>query len=278
MLKGGKKVGVSTYTGYSFNERSMLSLAIVDAKHAKPGTKVTLVWGEEGGGTTKPTVERHKQIEDSRDGRPRAVRRHGANRVSPEVVLRAGGACRHSQMLDASKRARPVSRPCDIRAFVNVTTLRPPLRGGGLSSRARAQQRQSKQRAAFLNKPRKAARQPGFFVLGGSHGIGSESEAARPQTLDDNDHRKLGQKLGLFALDPAVGKGLPLWLPNGTVIRDELEKLARELEFKAGFQRVATPHLARTDLYRASGHLPYFAPDMYPLIEVLEEGETGRSR
>jgi len=103
---------------------------------------------------------------------------------------------------------------------------------------------------------------------------------SRPQSLDNDDHlqgdhRKLGQKLGLFALDPAIGKGLPLWLPNGTVIRDELEKLARELEFKAGFQRVATPHLARTDLYRASGHLPYFAPDMYPLIEVLEESDDG---
>src|SRR5262245_35335935 len=102
-------------------------------------------------------------------------------------------------------------------------------------------------------------------------------------SLDERDHRKLGQRLGLFALDPAVGKGLPLWLPNGTVLRDELEKLARELEFKAGFERVATPHLARTDLYRRSGHLPYFAPDMYPLLEVLEErddaaDDAGRRR
>lgn len=63
IVKGGKTVGLSTYTGYSFNERSMLSLAVIDAKHAKPGTKVKLVWGEEGGGSTKPTVERHKQIE-----------------------------------------------------------------------------------------------------------------------------------------------------------------------------------------------------------------------
>jgi threonyl-tRNA synthetase len=91
--------------------------------------------------------------------------------------------------------------------------------------------------------------------------------------LDAHDHRALGRRLGLFALDPAVGKGLPLWLPNGTVIRDELEKLAKELEFKAGFKRVATPHLARTALYRRSGHLPYFAPDMYPLLEVSEEHE-----
>ena len=61
IVKGGKTIGLSTYTGYSFNERSMLSLAVIDAKHAKPGTKVTLVWGEEDGGTSKPTVERHKQ-------------------------------------------------------------------------------------------------------------------------------------------------------------------------------------------------------------------------
>ena len=61
VLKGSRVVGLSTYTGFSFNERSMLSLAVVDVKHAKPGTKLTLVWGEEGGGSTKPTVEPHKQ-------------------------------------------------------------------------------------------------------------------------------------------------------------------------------------------------------------------------
>jgi vanillate/3-O-methylgallate O-demethylase len=61
IVKGGKTVGVSTYTGYSFNERAMLSLACIDVKHAKPGTKVAVVWGEDGGGTKKPTVERHNQ-------------------------------------------------------------------------------------------------------------------------------------------------------------------------------------------------------------------------
>jgi len=94
-----------------------------------------------------------------------------------------------------------------------------------------------------------------------------------PTALDARDHRRLGQRLGLFAFDPAVGKGLPLWLPKGTVIREELEKLAKELEFKAGFERVATPHLARTALYERSGHLPYFAPDMFPLLEVVERGD-----
>ena len=61
IVKNGKTVGVSTYTGYSFNERAMLSLACIDVKHAKPGTKVSVVWGEDGGGTKKPTVERHNQ-------------------------------------------------------------------------------------------------------------------------------------------------------------------------------------------------------------------------
>jgi len=63
LLKGGKVVGVSTFSGYSSNEHSMLSLGIVDVDQSKPGTEVTLVWGEEGGGSLKPVVERHKQVE-----------------------------------------------------------------------------------------------------------------------------------------------------------------------------------------------------------------------
>jgi vanillate/3-O-methylgallate O-demethylase len=63
VVKDGKTVGVSTYTGYTYNERAMVSLAMVDVAFAEPGTQVTLVWGEEGGGSTKPTVERHKQAE-----------------------------------------------------------------------------------------------------------------------------------------------------------------------------------------------------------------------
>jgi glycine cleavage system aminomethyltransferase T len=63
VIKGGKTIGVSTWSGYSYNERSMLSLAVVDVEHSEPGTEVTLVWGEAGGGSSKPTVERHKQAE-----------------------------------------------------------------------------------------------------------------------------------------------------------------------------------------------------------------------
>lgn len=89
------------------------------------------------------------------------------------------------------------------------------------------------------------------------------------------DHKKLGRELAIFKIDNDIGKGLPLWLPNGTVIRDELEKLAKELEFKAGYQRVATPHLARQELYYTSGHLPYYADGMYPPMELVEQNEDG---
>lgn len=88
------------------------------------------------------------------------------------------------------------------------------------------------------------------------------------------DHKKLGKELEIFHIDDTIGKGLPLWLPNGTVIRDELEKLAKELEFKAGFVRVATPHLAKADLYHQTGHLPYYSTHMYPMMEVKERAEA----
>jgi threonyl-tRNA synthetase len=95
----------------------------------------------------------------------------------------------------------------------------------------------------------------------------------------ERDHKKLGKELEIFTIDDTVGKGLPLWLPNGTVLRDELEKLMREIEFKAGYHRVATPHLAKADLYHQTGHLPYYASHMYPLMEVREHApetqETG---
>jgi syringate O-demethylase len=63
VTKDGKAIGISTWSGYSFNEKSMLSLAIVDTAYSEPGTEITLVWGEENGGSKKPTVERHKQTE-----------------------------------------------------------------------------------------------------------------------------------------------------------------------------------------------------------------------
>jgi threonyl-tRNA synthetase len=89
------------------------------------------------------------------------------------------------------------------------------------------------------------------------------------------DHKKLGRELGIYAIDNDIGKGLPLWLPNGTIIRDELENLAKELEFKAGYLRVATPHLAKESLYHTTGHLPYYAEDMYPAMELMETADEG---
>lgn len=84
------------------------------------------------------------------------------------------------------------------------------------------------------------------------------------------DHKKLGRELDIFVIDDEIGKGLPLWLPAGTVLRDELEKLAKELEFKDGYQRVATPHLNKVELFYKTGHLPYYAPHMYPVMELKE--------
>ena len=88
------------------------------------------------------------------------------------------------------------------------------------------------------------------------------------------DHRKLGRELEIFVLDDDVGPGLPMWLPRGAAIIDELEKLARETEFAAGYQRVRTPHIAREALYKKSGHLPYYAESMFPPMQMklsLEE-------
>jgi threonyl-tRNA synthetase len=85
------------------------------------------------------------------------------------------------------------------------------------------------------------------------------------------DHRKLGKELELFTFDDDVGPGLPLWLPRGAAIIDELEKLARETEFAAGYQRVRTTNLARESLYIKSGHLPYYKESMFPPMEINED-------
>lgn len=82
------------------------------------------------------------------------------------------------------------------------------------------------------------------------------------------DHRKLGRELELFIFDEEVGPGLPLWLPNGAVLIDELEKLAKDVETEAGYQRVRSPHLTKEDLFIRSGHLPYYAESMYAPMEL----------
>ncbi len=87
------------------------------------------------------------------------------------------------------------------------------------------------------------------------------------------DHRKIGAEMGLFAMDPDyTGPGLPLWLPKGGAILEELEKLAKETEFAAGYVRVKTPHLAKEKMYLTSGHLPHlYADSMFPPMELRED-------
>jgi threonyl-tRNA synthetase len=82
------------------------------------------------------------------------------------------------------------------------------------------------------------------------------------------DHRKLGKELEIFIFDDEVGPGLPLWLPNGGVMIEELEKLAKDMEEQAGYLRVRTPNLTKEDLFLRSGHLPYYAESMYPPMEI----------
>lgn len=82
------------------------------------------------------------------------------------------------------------------------------------------------------------------------------------------DHRKLGKELGIYTMDDDTGPGLPLWMPNGTIIIEELEKLAKETESAAGYKRVVTPHIAKESMYLTSGHLPYYADSMFPPMEM----------
>ena len=111
------------------------------------------------------------------------------------------------------------------------------------------------------------------------YGLAFESKAelddyiARRKLAMERDHRKLGQELDLFFMDEEVGVGLPMWMPNGAVIRDELEAWAREIEFRGGYQRVSTPAITRGELYHRSGHLPYYAESMYPAMVVDENDE-----
>ena len=82
------------------------------------------------------------------------------------------------------------------------------------------------------------------------------------------DHRKLGKELEIYTFDDEVGPGLPLWLPNGGIIIDELEALAKNIETRHGYQRVRTPHLTKGDLYKKSGHLDLYKDAMFPAMDV----------
>ncbi|MBI5241941.1 MAG: threonine--tRNA ligase, partial [Elusimicrobia bacterium] len=81
------------------------------------------------------------------------------------------------------------------------------------------------------------------------------------------DHRRLGKSLGIFFFDEDVGPGLPMWLPNGAVVIEELENLAKSAEAAAGYLRVKTPHITKESMYLKSGHLPYYKESMFPPME-----------
>lgn len=102
-----------------------------------------------------------------------------------------------------------------------------------------------------------------------------DAHLAMLEEAKKRDHRKLGAALKLFTFSDYVGPGLPLWLPNGTVIIEELERLAKDTERAGGYEQVRTPHIAKEVMYKTSGHLPYYAETMFPPMELKEEnGET----
>lgn len=99
-----------------------------------------------------------------------------------------------------------------------------------------------------------------------------DAYVAELEEAKQRDHRKIGKELELFTFDPLIGPGLPVWLPKGVVFRDLVEQLARKKEAEQGYQRLVTPHLAKEELYKLSGHLPYYADTMYPPME-LDDGK-----
>jgi len=86
--------------------------------------------------------------------------------------------------------------------------------------------------------------------------------------IEKRDHRKIGMDLDLFAFSDLVGPGLPIWTTKGTIIREELERFTKETEANWGYQKIATPHIAKSKLFETSGHLPYYKDDMYPGMEL----------
>ncbi len=98
-----------------------------------------------------------------------------------------------------------------------------------------------------------------------------EKESDQKETLRSNDHKVLGKKLGLFTFSDTVGKGLPLWTPKGATIRRELERFIVDEELKRGYLHVYTPELAKLDLYKKSGHYPYYKDSMYAPIVIEDE-------
>lgn len=146
-------------------------------------------------------------------------------------------------------------------------------------------------RGGHTNEPSKDLKHFKLMSVAGAYWRGSEKNKmltriygaafATKKELDDylamlaeakkRDHRRLGAELELFFIDEMVGKGLVMWLPKGTIMRDEIEKLARQKEQEYGYQRVVTPHIAKEGLFTTSGHLPYYKESMYPPM-VMDDG------
>jgi len=91
------------------------------------------------------------------------------------------------------------------------------------------------------------------------------------EEAEKRDHRKIGKELELFMISPMIGGGLPVWLPNGTVIRRTLEDFLRKEQVKRGYQEVITPHIGHLQLYKTSGHYPYYADSQFTPIAVDDE-------
>lgn len=93
----------------------------------------------------------------------------------------------------------------------------------------------------------------------------------RMEEARKRDHKKLGRELGIYLMDPKVGSGLPMWLPNGTTIRRILEQFLRQLQLERGYKEVITPHIATIELYKQSGHYPYYQDSQFDPIQVDDE-------
>ncbi len=100
-----------------------------------------------------------------------------------------------------------------------------------------------------------------------------DEHLVRIEEAKKRDHRVLGKQLGLFTIDPKIGPGLPLWLPKGTIIRMELEGWLRGELLKRGYQAVITPHIGKLDLWKTSGHYPYYEHGLFPTMQDEKEGE-----
>jgi len=98
-----------------------------------------------------------------------------------------------------------------------------------------------------------------------------ENHLAELEEAKERDHRKLGKDLGIFMFADLVGKGLPMWLPNGFILRHTLVEYITEKELKLGYQHVMTPSLGNVDLYKASGHWDHYKDDMFPKMELDNE-------